>query len=54
MKVLETKQMLSSISYSNRWTDGANQPRDWYLLETLCQLPTRQLDKIVSSDRIPI
>ena len=45
---------INCISLSNRWTDRANQPKDWYLLEILRQLPTRQLDKIASSSRIPI
>jgi len=45
---------INSISPSNGWTDGANQPRNWYILKALCQLPTRQLDRIASSSRISI
>jgi len=42
------------ISSSNRWTNGANQPRDWHITETLHQLSTRQLNRIASSSRVPI
>ena len=46
--------IINCISLSNGWTDGANQPRDWYLLEILCQLLTRQLNGMASNSRIPI
>jgi len=45
---------IDCISPSNRWTDRVNKSRDWYLFETLCQLPTKQLNGMASSGRIPI
>jgi len=46
--------VIHCISSTNRWIDGANQPRDWHIPETLYQLPTRQLDRMASNSRVLI
>ena len=45
---------INYILLSDIWTNGENQPKNWHILETLCQLPTGQLDRMASSSRIPI
>jgi len=35
------KTAINSISFSNRWSNGKNQPRDRNVSMALCQLPIR-------------
>jgi len=46
--------IVNGISPTNGWTNGKDKSRNWNIPQTLCQLSTRQLDRIVGSSRIPV
>ncbi len=52
--IRDQKNVINSISSLNRWTNGMNQSENQHIPMTLCKLSTGQLDKMVSSNRIPI
>jgi len=46
------RNTVNDIPLSNRHSNGENQLRGQGILVTLCQLPTRQLDRTIISSRI--
>ena len=45
---------IDGIPSTNRWSNGKNQSGDRNVSMTLCELPTRRLDKLVGHCRIPV
>jgi len=45
---------IDGIPSPNRWSNGKNKPGDRNISMTLCELPTRQLDRLASCSRISV
>ena len=46
--------IIDSVSFSNRWSNKKDKPRDRNIFMTLHELPTGQLDGIVGCSRVSV